>query len=292
MLEQIGITELAGVDEALARGATLALEGGAVLLFPAFPFVLLPGEAALISAGQAAGTAKNISYDPAKDALKGTGLEGAERDCLAGMMRRYGEFTGALVRTVLPAYASGLTRARTSFRPVEVEGRARSWRQDDTRRHVDAFPTSPVQGRRILRVFANVDQGGTPRRWRVGPDFEAYAREFWPIREPLPGAASLRHLLGLTKTKRSHYDEAMLALHDAAKRDTGWQNSSPAEEISFLPGQVWMVFTDQVAHAALSGRNALEQTFLVEPECMLLPERAPLGVLSRLAGRDMRRPLW
>ncbi|HUM07820.1 MAG TPA: Kdo hydroxylase family protein [Acidocella sp.] len=292
MLEQIGVTTLAEVDEALARHATLALEGGAVLLFPALPFALRPEEEALISAGQAAGAAKNVSYDPAKDALKGTSLEGAERDCLAGMMRRYGEFTEALVSAVLPAYAGGLTRARTSFRPVEIAGRVRSWRQDDTRRHVDAFPTSPVQGRRILRVFANVDQNGTPRRWRVGPDFEAYARDFWPLKQPLPGAASLRHLLGLTKTRRSRYDEAMLALHDAAKRDMGWQNSSPAKELSFLPGQVWMVYTDQVAHAVLSGRNALEQTFLVERDCMLLPERAPLAVLSRMAGRDMRRPLW
>ena len=292
MLEQIGVTALAEVDEALARHATLALEGGVVLLFPALPFALRPEEEALISVGQAAGAAKNVSYDPARGALKGTKLDGGERDCLTGMMRRYGEFAEALVRAVLPAYAGGLTRARTSFRPVEIAGRVRSWRQDDTRRHVDAFPTSPVQGRRILRVFANVDQNGTPRRWRVGPDFEAYARDFWPIREPLPSAASLRHLLGLTKTRRSRYDEAMLALHDAAKRDMGWQTSSPAEELSFLPGQVWMVYTDQVAHAALSGRNALEQTFLVERDCMLLPERAPLAVLSRMAGRDMRRPLW
>lgn len=290
MLEQIEMTDLAGVAAALAERATLALEGGAVVLFPSLPFALRPEEASLIAAGHAEGTAKNVSYDPAKGEIKGTALEGAARETLTGMMRRYGEFAEALVHTVLPAYASGLTRARTSFRPVEISGRVRSWRQDDTRRHVDAFPTSPVQGRRILRVFANVDQDATPRCWRVGPDFEAYARTFWPLKTPLPGVASLRHLLGLTKARRSRYDEAMLALHDAAKRDMAWQHSAPAEELSFLPGQVWMVYTDQVAHAVLSGRNALEQTFLVEPECMLLPERAPLSVLSRMAGKDMRRP--
>ncbi|MDR3505729.1 MAG: Kdo hydroxylase family protein [Acidocella sp.] len=290
MLKQIEIAGLGEVNAALAERSTLALEGGAVLLFPALPFALRPEETALISAGHAEGAAKNVSYDPAKSEIKGTALEGAARETLAGMMRRYGECTEALVRSVLPAYAGGLTRARTSFRPVEISGRVRSWRQDDTRRHVDAFPASPVQGRRILRVFANVDQDGRPRRWCVGPDFEAYAREFWPLKTPLPGAASLRHLLRLTKARRSRYDEAMLALHDAAKRDMGWQRTAPAQELSFLRGQVWMVYTDQVAHAVLSGCNALEQTFLVEPECMLLPEHAPLSVLSRMAGKDMRRP--
>jgi hypothetical protein len=290
MLEQIEITGLAGVDAALAERATLALEGGAVVLFPSLPFALRPEEAALIAAGHAEGAAKNVSYDPARGEIKGTALEGAARETLAGMMCRYGEFTEALVRNVLPAYASGLSRARTSFRPVEISGRVRSWRQDDTRRHVDAFPTSPVQGRRILRVFANVDQAGTPRQWRVGPDFEAYASAFWPLKTPLPGTAGLRHMLGLTKARRSRYDEAMLALHDAAKRDMDWQRTAPAEELSFLPGQVWMVYTDQVGHAVLSGRNALEQTFLIEPECMLLPDHAPLSVLSRMAGEDMRRP--
>ncbi len=292
MLEHIGVTAPADVNDTLARQATLALEGGKVLLFPALAFPVSPEERALIKDGQAAGRAKNVSYDPARAALKGTTLEGAAYECLEGMMRRYGDFAEALVRAVLPAYAGGLTRARTSFRPVEITGRTSSWRQDDTRRHIDAFPTSPVQGRRILRVFANIDQDGVPRRWRVGPDFVAYAQRFWPVRAPLPGAARLRHLFGLTKSRRSRYDEAMLALHDAAKRDMAWQNTCPGQDISFLPGQVWMVFTDQVAHAALSGRNALEQTFLVEPDCLLLPEHSPLAILSGLAGRDLRQPAW
>ena len=108
----------------------------------------------------------------------------------------------------------------------------------------------------------------------------------------MPGAAGLMALTGITKTRRSLYDQTMLGLHDAAKRDMVWQDNAPAEEVDFWPGQVWMVFTDQIPHAAVSGRNALEQTFYVEPGVLGNPEQAPLAVLSRLRGRDMGKVLW
>lgn len=293
MLERFTITGLSDIDSSVATQAGDALESGKVLLFPDYPFALAPEEEKLVKTGLATGRAKNISYDPVKDAVKGTETEGPDLATLQAMLRRYGEFAESLVRTLFPAYAQGLTRARTSFRPAEIKGRVRSWRQDDTRLHVDAFPTSPVKGRRILRVFANIDQDGTPRCWRAGPEFQAYTKQFWPVKMPLPGSATLRNMLGLTKSRRSYYDEAMLALHDAAKRDMEWQkNGADAQDISFMPGQVWMVYTDQLAHAALSGRNALEQTFLVEPDCMIQPERSPLAVLSALAGRNMREPAF
>ena len=95
-------------------------------------------------------------------------------------------------------------------------------------------------------------------------------------------------LLGITKSRRSRYDQTMLDLHDAAKRDLGWQERTPAEEVSFLPGQVWMVFTDQVPHSVISGRNALEQTFIVAREVLRAPERSPAGILSRLGGQPER----
>jgi 3-deoxy-D-manno-octulosonic acid hydroxylase-like protein len=48
-----------------------------------------------------------------------------------------------------------------------------------------------------------------------------------------------------------------------------------------------MVFTDMVAHSVLSGQYALEQTFLVSRESLTRPERAPITVLERLAGRAL-----
>ena len=48
--------------------------------------------------------------------------------------------------------AAMVRMAPTSYRPSQVETRAQSWRADDKRMHVDAFPSRPNYGERILRV--------------------------------------------------------------------------------------------------------------------------------------------
>ena len=42
---------------------------------------------------------------------------------------------------------------------------------------------------------------------------------------------------------------------------TSFQKNSPHQAVDFPPGSCWLVFTDQVLHAALGGEFALEQTF-------------------------------
>jgi hypothetical protein len=290
MLETFGIPSLEQIDVALAARAAAALERGAVLLFSELAFPLEAAERRIVAEGQTSGAAKNISLDPRSGKLKG--VEPSENDAhLAAMMTRFGVFAEALIRAIAPHYGPGLARMRTSFRPTEIAGRAYSWRKDDRRRHVDAFPSSPTQGRRILRVFANIDQGGAARLWRVGPDFESYARNFLPkiSARQYPGVPGLMALLGITKSRRSLYDQIMLELHDAAKRDLAWQETTPAEEISFAPGDIWVTFTDQTPHAVISGHNALEQTFIVDRQVLQRPEHAPAAILSRLRGADCLR---
>jgi hypothetical protein len=293
MLETFMATAVSDITPDLAARAAAALESGKVLGFPELHFPLTTVDRDLIAQGDAAGAAKNISYNPASGVLKGSSLAGPARERLVSMMTRFGAFTEALVLAIAPFYQAGLRRGRTSFRPVEIAGRETSQRSNDTLRHVDAFPSTPNHGARILRVFSNVDQAGTPRNWLVGPDFISYAEAFLPSVSGrlLPGAASFMALSGITKSRRSLYDQTMLGLHDAGKRDIAWQVQSPADEIKFLPGQMWMMFTDQTPHAAISGRNALEQTFYVAPEVLAAPEQAPLAVLSRLRGKDMSRLL-
>lgn len=209
------------------------------------------------------------------------------------MVKRFAAHAGALTRGLFPRYGASLEQARTSFRPTEIAGRVQKWRHDDTRLHVDAFPTRPLNGKRILRVFSNADPDGTPRRWIVGEDFPAHAARFLPaLRTPLPGASEALRLLGLTKSRRSRYDWMMLGLHDAAKSDAAYQAQArqgdpPPGAVAFPAGTSWMVFTDQAPHAALSGRNAFEQTFHLDPSTMADPARAPLAVLERLSGRAM-----
>ena len=102
-----------------------------------------------------------------------------------------------------------------------------SWRKDDTRLHVDSFPSNPMRGRRLLRVFHNLNPNGQPRSWRVGEPFEDFARRFLPaIARPLPGSAAVLHALHITKSRRSAYDHYMLQLHDRVKADMAYQRAA------------------------------------------------------------------
>ena len=280
-------------NEAAERSdeAVRTLEAGGLILLPRLGFALGPGEASLFDPARfdgdwARGRVKNLSYDPETGRLAAKGLDGAARERLPSMMARYADQARALLTDLAPGYAPRLQRRRTSFRPGAVDVRAISPRKDDRRLHVDAFPASPVQGRRILRVFTNADPSGRPRVWNVGEPFEAYAARFLPrVGRPAPAAALALQALGLTRGRRSPYDHTMLRLHDLAKLDADYAAAAPRREIAFPAGATWVVFTDAVPHAALSGRFALEQTFLLPVEAMAAPERSPLKVLERLTGR-------
>jgi hypothetical protein len=202
------------------------------------------------------------------------------------MMARFANQASSLVHDLLP-YAQ-IERARTSYRPVEVKGRGYSKISDDRLLHIDAFPSRPMRaGRRILRFFANVAPS-SPRHWLVGEPFEPFARSFLPRIGPhLPGKSWLYEKLGVTRGRRSLYDELMLSLHDAAKLDADFQKASPRQRIDFPAQSCWLVFTDQVLHAALGGEFALEQTFHLDVAEMAEPARAPIRVLERLSGRQL-----
>lgn len=264
-----------------------ALEAGKVVVLPQLAFPLEPAESKLLVAATGGERRKNISFDPETGKV-GNASDPDDEALLKGMMERFSRGAHSLVQDLLPAYASCLSLGRTSFRPAEIAGRVASPRHDDTRLHVDAFPSRPVHGRRILRVFANVANDGAARRWRVGEPFADFAQKFAPrVRRPLPGAVAALQLLGITKSRRSDYDHYMLALHDLGKLDDAYQASAPRIDVEFAPGTTWMCFTDQVLHAALSGHAALEQTFYLPVDAMRAPSSAPLRVLEGLAGRTL-----
>lgn len=288
-LLELPVTSWAGpFDAALRNEAVEALESGRVLVLPSLPFVVTAQEQDLLSPAILGGKRKNISLDPGSRKVGNTALDEAGNGRLAAMMDRFGTQATALVGALFPGYAPTLERARTSFRPAEIEGRAYSPRHDDRLLHVDAFPTRPMHGRRILRLFSNIAPDGAPRRWRVGEPFGDFAREFQPRLKPaMPGSAALYKLLGLTKDVRSTYDHMMLALHDLGKADSGYQQRAIRAAVEFAAGTTWMCFTDLVLHAALGGHCALEQTFHLPVEAMTHPEWSPLRVLETLTGRRL-----
>ena len=286
MLETVALDSWSGpYDPGLRTRALSALESGAVLLFPKLAFQLSDAEKPFLDARVSDGTAKNISLDHATGRMQASALTGEEAARLAAMIERFGSQATQLVHELLPY--RNVERARTSFRPVEVQGRHYSKISDDRLLHIDAFPSRPMRGRRILRFFANVAPA-SPRHWHVGEPFEDFARAFLPrVRPHPPGKSWLYEKLGVTRGRRSRYDELMLSLHDAGKLDAMFQRSSPHQAVAFPPGSCWLVFTDQVLHAALGGEFALEQTFHLDVSEMAEPERAPIRVLERLGGRKL-----
>ncbi len=267
--------------------AALALENGDVLFLSTLRFDLRSNEYTLCSSGTVAGQ-KNVSFDPSSGRVSGTTLGGDHAQTLKEMLNRFSRSASALADGVLPRYRGRLQRGRASFRPAEVAGRATSWRNDDTRLHVDAFPASPVHGKRILRVFTNVNPNGRPRSWRLGEAFELVVERFASkLRMPMWGSAELLRLLRITNTRRSAYDALMLQLHDRMKTDTDYQTQAPGTPVDFPAGTTWMAFTDQVSHAATAGQFQLEQTFYLPVDGMLDARRSPLRVLERFKGRRL-----
>ena len=295
---------------ATAKDSTAELEEGAVLFLPELAFDVRWDEKPHFSPSIVA--AKNISFDPATGRLSGAAVknvQGAKRqppasresldsleslgsreslESLSAMLRRFSAAAASLVDALFPAYSGKLQRARASFRPAEIAGRQTTWRHDDTRLHIDSFPATPVQGRRILRVFTNVNPEGRNRSWRIGEPFEAVAERFGEqLRMPLPFSGALLKVAGITKSRRSAYDALMLQLHDRMKADLEYQSNAPQTAVDFPAGSTWIAFTDRVSHAAMAGQYQLEQTFLLPVDAMLQPERSPLRILERIK----RRPL-
>lgn len=93
--------------------------------------------------------------------------------------------------------------------------------------------------------------------------------------------------LGFRGMGRTPYDMFMLGFHDYLKENTAFQKDCPKARLEFPPLSTWLVFTDGVAHAAMSGQYALEQTVLIPPAALVAPESAPYRILEKIAGRPL-----
>ena len=265
---------------------TEALESGGVLYFPAMAFELSAQERPLLRAELRDPKSRNISQ-PANGGVKGAAGTPQELAVLSSMMQRYRQQAVQLVDSLFPRYSAHLRLEPTSYRPTEVASRMQSWRADDKRLHVDAFPSRPNRGERILRVFSNINPQ-QPRMWRVGEPFEAMAQQFLPAISPYRAwQARVLRSLRITKSLRSEYDHMMLQLHDHMKRDTRYQQEAPRTVAAFAPGSTWVCFSDQTLHAVDSGQFMMEQTFFLPPQHQYRPAQSPLGILSRMAGRPL-----
>ena len=267
-----------------------ALEAGKVLYFPDFAqhgFAPQKEELALFREDIRDPKTRNISLGPG-GALKGAVGDDATQALMAGMIGRFRAEAESLLGNLVPRYTEHLRRGSVSFRPAKVETRVQSWRADDRRLHVDAFPSRPNRGERLLRVFTNVNLEGVPRVWRVGEPFEDVARRFLPrVKKYVPWQAKALNALGVTKSLRSEYDHLMLQLHDAMKSDLDYQKNAPQETFGFPPGCAWVCFSDQASHSVMSGQYMLEHTLQLSPMRQYDTESSPLAILTRMQGHAL-----
>jgi hypothetical protein len=286
-IEEIDVREWISPSSPYQIDAVTAIEEGKVVFFPHLAFELRQNERAFLTPAVLA-KSKNVSYNPANGGVGGTSLEGTAKDEIGAMMKRFSDSAAQLLESVLPHYRGKMVLGRTSFRPAEIAGRASSWRKNDTLLHIDAFPTTPTHGNRILRLFCNVNNEGKPRVWRVGEPFGRVADKFATgLKRPAFGSSALLQLFHVTKSRRTEYDHLMLELHDEMKRDEKYQAEVDQTHCEFPAGSAWAVFVDSVSHAAMSGQHQLEQTFYLPLSAMRDQGLAPLRIMEKRLGRTL-----
>ena len=280
-----------------------ALESGNILYFPNEPSGLNEEERHfLLSIRQANGALhKNIAYRPLEDRLSGheqPGTAGAEK--LQAALRSYSEWAIRFTGKILPRYQKHWRLDYASFRPQEEEGRDLPWKKRNDLLHVDAFPSRPTKGDMILRVFTNLNKD-QKRVWLTSDPFAQLAAKYATAAGLADIAAqsdsgmgqvrrgSVRALrsLGLPLADRSAYDRFMLGFHDYLKGSAEYQRDCPKYRFEFPPNTTWMVFTDVVPHAVLSGRFAIEQTFIIARSSLANPRHAPVSILESLSGKPL-----
>ncbi len=270
---------------ALQENAIVALENGKVIYFPRLSFQLTAAEKELLTPRVLGEGSKNISFNPKTHKVRGAY---GDKTCLSTLMARFFENAQGLLAALIPHYEKFLITGRTSYRPIEIAGRKTSLLKDDTRLHVDAFPATPNYGKRILRVFTNINPSGEARVWHLGEPFEEVVKKFFPtLRKPWLGIRELLFLLKITKSYRSLYDHYMLMLHDKMKKSDSYQDKVNKTVVEFPAGSTWVVMTDAVSHAALSGQFLLEQTFYLPVMNMKNPEFSPLKILERVLNQKL-----
>ncbi|MBC7756926.1 MAG: Kdo hydroxylase family protein [Bdellovibrio sp.] len=262
------------------------LEHGGILFLPNLGFEFAPSETRFLSPDWSDGQSKNIYLRGNNRTIKGAKGNVEELAAMSALIERYSSRATSLIAHLLPSYMPHAKLANSSLRCVEAAGRITSWRKDDRRLHADAFPSKPTAGTRILRVFTNVNPQNKPRVWNVGEPFADMAAKFLPkVPAYTPLQAKLINALGITKSLRGEYDHMMLHLHDLTKADAAYQANAPQMRVEFPANSSWVVYSDLVLHAVLSGQHMMEQTFHLPQESLTFSAASPKNILERLAKR-------
>jgi hypothetical protein len=290
---------LSEIGEDLTKGANYCrrLERGEIVCFDRSPIDIPQTDLDWLLETKAdnSGIHKNISYRPGQDIIRGFSASDGER--ILKIMRAYSKNAIEFLEGFLSPYAGKFQTDYASFRPIEEAGRKLPLHKRNELLHVDAFPSRPTFGGRILRFFVNINPY-VGRVWEIGEPFDSLAakharaagldrikrRDDSAAGRLIQTSRRAASKVGLPTPERSAYDQFMLRFHDHMKEDTTYQANSPRERIEFPPFASWIVYTDCVPHSVLSGQFAMEQTLIIPFDALVEPEASPLRILEGIAG--------
>jgi 3-deoxy-D-manno-oct-2-ulosonic acid (Kdo) hydroxylase len=275
-----------------------ALERGAIVHFPECPLPLPPSADLEYLRERLPRQlhVKNVSYHPESDRLHGVKDDVELHERAHAVLKAHSRNVEAFLQSAIPSLTAGWTVGTSSFRPIEERGRNLSPHASNELVHVDAGAYGATQGDHILRFFVNVNPT-VDRVWATkGPFAQLYER--YGAAAGIAGAHRLergafdRMRTGVLKSlvrvgvkeamivDSSPYDRLMRRFHNYMKDTPEFQaGRDDYEELRFEPYTAWMVFTDTVSHASVSGQHALVNTFLVRLRACRLPELAPINIL-------------
>jgi hypothetical protein len=247
---------------------------------------------------------KNPSYHHESGRLSGIRAPRDIRERTSRILRAHSANVRAFLERVLPTLVPGWRVGTTSFRPMQERGREIDAHKSSERLHVDARAYGATHGDRILRFFVNAN----PSEERVwisrGPFPDVHAR--YAAEAGIDGPHDLRSGLlnrlfsgavaGLGRlwptirlADTSPYDRLMGRFHNFMKDSQAFQESPDGRvTVRFKPYSAWMVFTDSLSHACVSGQHAFIDTFIIPLRNCRFPELTPYHILR--TGRLAEQP--
>ena len=284
-----------------------SLERGSIVFFPESP-VQLPSEEDLSFLRQELPKLlklKNISYHPEVGRTPGLdNVDAALVDRINRILVTVSDNITEFIGKTAPRLVDNWTVGTCSFRPIEEKGRNLKPHSSNELVHIDAGAYGATNGDRILRFFINVNPLAD-RVWASKGNFSdlyalhgkqadlgsSNAGQGYLSKGPLDhirtGLINGLVKAGLPAVKvldSSPYDRVMRKFHNFMKDTPSFQQDRHGyEEFRFPPFSAWMVFTDAVSHASLSGQYAFVLTSIVRLENCRIPELAPINVLRQAA---------
>lgn len=255
------------------------LERGELICWNICPFPLPTGDDRDLLLRQRLNTVhKNIALDVATGRLTGyRGQPQEQVEWLKVVLERFGCQATSWLERQLPQYATDWRRDFVTLRPEEEATRPLRRNARNDLLHIDAFPTRPSHGDRLLRMYVNINPSDE-RVWVTSDSFRTLFERYGARllgRVPLFRNQALRRF---GATDEAEFDRFMLRLHDFLKSNDDFQERCRKRYWKFPPGSMWLGFTDGFAHAVLRGRYALEHSWFVPRACLTLPEEAPFAI--------------